>query len=494
MNYIVDFSLHIQDIPPDAFRLRLLDCQNDGINQNFVFHLECYSQNSYDISDWGLKKAVIYYKNKPFRSGILTAGKAYAEEDKKFKESEGYFYEFKLSSPLAYFKTRGPNRVCVNKSANQIIDEVLDSAGWKKNQWRWNIKNPLPELLYVVQYHQSDYDFFMGLCEEFKLNFIFELELLKISDDLQGNNIIHHVEEHSHYYTETLPELLGYEYEKSPRAGLFTAKIEALDSNKTYINYDGYYVIRFLFDETSELLQGSKPVALIAPHFMHFPLRANTNVAIRFIEGNMREPIIVGVIPDKDPDTNIYNHTSYLGHEVKLEDSSLKLTHADTKNFIELAEDIKIFCGKGEFSGKSGSQIIFNAQGDFIQDIQQDQSINITQSHTIKTKMGHIIFQANNMAFSAEQELKLTSRDNIDIQGDKILLTAPKIIIKTQENMQLNTSQKLEIFSQEINIESGSELMISVNGVSILGTSGGMVLNTPVLTINALQISGIQMM
>lgn len=491
MNYIFDFSLYIDALPSDAFRLTYLDSQNDGTSQDYVFHLKCFSAESYDISSWGLMRANIYYKNKHFRTGLLISGKAYE------KDFEGYFYEFSLSSPISFFKTRGPNRVFVNKSADQIINTVFETAGWKAHQWHWDLKNSLPVLPYVVQYHQSDYDFILGLLAEFKLNFEFELNLLKLSDKLFPHHTIHHVEEPQPYDYHTTQAFLGYQYEKPNRAGLFTAKIEAYDQIPPYptLNHEGYYYIRFPFDQSSELLHGSSPVPLISPHFMHFPLRSGTEVAVRFIEGNMRQPVLIGVIAEHLPEPENYKQTSYAGHELWLNPGQLKMSHSNAENFICLADNIVMTAGLGQINWRSAQKTLMYSQGNHTQDIYQDQKINIKNNHTVKTIQGDIILTSGgNAVFSSEHELMTTSSENMALTGNNIQLYSENFNIMTQEKLNINNTEKCELFSQRITTNSQANLSLNVNGVGLLGTAGGIVFNAPTLVINALQIVGIQMM
>ena len=113
MDYIFNFTLHIDDLPADIFRLTYLDSQNDGTSQDVEFVVRCFSRNSYDISHWGLKKAKLYLRDELLHDGLLVDGKAYQ------KDFEGYFYEFIVASPFALFKTRGPNRVFVDKTVDE---------------------------------------------------------------------------------------------------------------------------------------------------------------------------------------------------------------------------------------------------------------------------------------------------------------------------------------------------------------------------------------
>jgi hypothetical protein len=264
--------------------------------------------------------------------------------------------------------------------------------------------------------------------------------------------------------------------------------------HSAFIDQEGFYYIKFNFDHTSELLQGSSPVPLLSPHFMHFPLRAGTDVAVRFIDGNMRQPVLIGVLPNNPAIPQEYIQKSYLGHELSLTPDAIKITHSNAENFIELAEDIAITANNGEINFKANKANNFYSQGDITQEIKQDQKINIKNNHSLKTQMGNIILQsARNISFSAENELNMDASLEIKLSGNNSQIVSKNIEINAQGVLEINNSQKLELFGQMITVEAQNSVEINTNGVGIMGLNGSIVINTPVLTVNALEISGIQM-
>ena len=120
-------------------------------------------------------------------------------------------------------------------------------------------------------------------------------------------------------------KFLGYKFEKAFQDGLFFATIEALDEHQPYLNQQGHYRIRWDFDKTSAPLEGSSPIPLITPHFMHFPLRKDTRVAVRCLEGKVHQPVLVGVVPETNPEPENYIHESYSKHRLTLNPEKIVL-------------------------------------------------------------------------------------------------------------------------------------------------------------------------
>lgn len=486
MNYVFDFTLCIDHLPPDTFRLVYLDCQNDSPSQDVECVVRAFSVNAYDISEWGLKKASLYLQDELLHTGLLVGGKAYG------KAFEGYFYEFIVASPFALFKTRGPNRVFVDKTVDEIINAVLLSAGWLASQWHWELAQPLPKLAYRVQYHQSDYDFMLELLSEFKLNFVFENGLCVLSDKISIQTITHHVESPQPYRRKMASTFLGYHFEKSFQPGLFFATVEAPDTQQPYLNQDGHYRIRWDFDNTSAPCEGSSPIPFISPHFMHFPLRNGTRVAVRCLEGKMHQPIIMGVIPTEDPEPEHYTHRSYAEHEFTLTPEKIVLMHGCHKTQMTLSRDSVCDVEAGSLVCMAGENLSYETQQNLEQMVQHSHILNVHQEQRLHVK-GEIVFEiAANLSFSAQQNCYARVKDIISCESEVSQYSAKKIIFTATQQLNLNAEGSMLLLGRDIR---GDSACVSLRGgdVNIVMMAGGLVLNAPLLSVNAGVISGIPM-
>jgi type VI secretion system secreted protein VgrG len=89
--------------------------------------------------------------------------------------------------------------------------------------------------------------------------------------------------------------------------GVVSAVVDAgpaMGTRHAYLDEQGRYLVKFLFDTSAEGKQKpSKPVRMAQPHAgagygMHFPLTPGTEVLVAFIDGDPDRPIIVGALPN----------------------------------------------------------------------------------------------------------------------------------------------------------------------------------------------------
>jgi type VI secretion system secreted protein VgrG len=101
-------------------------------------------------------------------------------------------------------------------------------------------------------------------------------------------------------------------------SGFVTGIIEGrLGSAEPYIDEEGRYRVRFLFDATSkDEAQASRPVRMMQPHAgagygMHFPLKPGAEVLIAFVNGDPDRPVIAGALPNPSQPSPVAstNHT-----------------------------------------------------------------------------------------------------------------------------------------------------------------------------------------
>jgi type VI secretion system secreted protein VgrG len=88
---------------------------------------------------------------------------------------EGFHYIFHFRSPFHLFQCKQKNRIFLNKSAFEIIQEIIESASWRIGvHFKFLIKHPSLPLEFIRQYHESDADFISRLCAEHGLIWMIE--------------------------------------------------------------------------------------------------------------------------------------------------------------------------------------------------------------------------------------------------------------------------------------------------------------------------------
>lgn len=138
-----------------------------------------------------------------------------------------------LASPLHPLKLRRNNRVFLNTTVPQIIEEVLDGAELGCD-FAWEIQGDYPVREYTVQYHESDWEFISRLAAHSGLFFRWEADKeqvrLLFHDGLEqlpqvpGGELLYQVQSGTSRKRETI---FGF----NARASLLTAAAELRDYN-----------------------------------------------------------------------------------------------------------------------------------------------------------------------------------------------------------------------------------------------------------------------
>jgi type VI secretion system secreted protein VgrG len=87
---------------------------------------------------------------------------------------DGTGYCAVINSPLYALKKNTTNRVFLNRTVPQILDEVLCEAGFAKEDFVIDLGETYPEREFVVQFGETDYDFITRLLSQAGIFFAFE--------------------------------------------------------------------------------------------------------------------------------------------------------------------------------------------------------------------------------------------------------------------------------------------------------------------------------
>ncbi len=83
-------------------------------------------------------------------------------------------YELILAGPLERLELNRNNRVFLNRTAPEIIETVLQAAGFESNTYSLQLSESYPTHEYVVQYAESDWDFLQRLLVRHGIFFVHE--------------------------------------------------------------------------------------------------------------------------------------------------------------------------------------------------------------------------------------------------------------------------------------------------------------------------------
>jgi len=159
----------ILEVDKQHLTITALSSRNDCLNGIYEFTVECFSALR-DMMPYVAKLACVqiqFAQEKLVFRGILNQIK------QQPYSKELFHYTFLLLSPLSVLKNNMQSRHFVKKSLKMILHEVLQSN--KKFIWPYQIASCVPdvEIDYVLQYNESDWDFWSRLCFQYGVNFYF---------------------------------------------------------------------------------------------------------------------------------------------------------------------------------------------------------------------------------------------------------------------------------------------------------------------------------
>ncbi|MDO8990617.1 MAG: type VI secretion system tip protein TssI/VgrG [Sideroxyarcus sp.] len=268
--------------------------------------------------------------------------------------------------------------------------------------------------------------------------------------------------------------------------GTLTAKIETTGGDYAYLDDQGRYRLKPLFDVASTKAgEASHPVRMMQPsaganYGMHFPLHAGTEVIIACMNGDPDRPIILGAMTNPattSPVTsaNASHHTvrTFAGNELLMDDladsEKINLHTKDQKNILSLDANsdghklaLRTEEGLAEFYAK---KIMRFESGDSYSVITgNDQTITVENKHSLQTNKKDI-------AFNAGTDIALTAKDNIKLSAqdkDLSLTSGQDLIIESGKDM----SVRVSVGDSSYTIEQGSVSIDAANAITLLSESG----------------------
>ncbi|BCR03027.1 hypothetical protein DESUT3_00960 [Desulfuromonas versatilis] len=166
------FAFRVQGVPDETFSVKSFTGQEHALSEDYLFQVvlqaevpldpgHCVGRSAVLELDWGGEPVFVHGVVSEFSlAGALPGG--------------GYEYLANLASPLFPLKPSRSNRVFLNKSTPQIIDEVLLGVGMPAAGFAQSLKGTYRQREYTVQYDESDYDFLRRLIDAEGIFFRFE--------------------------------------------------------------------------------------------------------------------------------------------------------------------------------------------------------------------------------------------------------------------------------------------------------------------------------
>jgi type VI secretion system secreted protein VgrG len=268
--------------------------------------------------------------------------------------------------------------------------------------------------------------------------------------------------------------------------GTLTAKIETTGGDYAYLDDQGRYRLKNMFD-TNDTKEGeaSHPVRMMQPsagsnYGMHFPLHAGTEVIVACMNGDPDRPVILGAITNPattSPVTsaNASHNTvrTFSGNELLMDDladsEKINLHTKDQKNLLTLDANsdghklaLRTEEGLAEFYAKK--TMSFESGDTHTLITGNDQKITVENKHSLQTNKKDIAFNAGtDIALTAKQNIKLSAEDK-----DLSLTSGQDLIIESGKDM----SVKVMDGDNSITVQQGSVSIDAANSITILAENG----------------------
>jgi type VI secretion system secreted protein VgrG len=168
---ISHFGFRIRSVPDDTFTVTGFTGKNHGISQAFRFDVALTARAELNAATVMGNSAILEIRwggATLYLHGIV---EHFFRENDTPNETA---YRAVFTSPLSTLKHNTNNRIFLNRTVPQIVDEVLRGAGFDKDDFAMDLTETYPELEFTVQYAETDFDFLCRLLGRAGIFFVFE--------------------------------------------------------------------------------------------------------------------------------------------------------------------------------------------------------------------------------------------------------------------------------------------------------------------------------
>ncbi|MEN8141288.1 MAG: type VI secretion system Vgr family protein [Thermodesulfobacteriota bacterium] len=189
------FACRIKGVPDNTFLVKDFQGNEHGLSCDYRFSVSLEANSLIRPADACGRRIVLQLKpgqSAPRIHGVVT-GFSFAGQTVNIGDggAQRYQYSVTFASPLAPLKLSRRNRVFLQKTVPQVIEEVLQGGGLAPADFSLeNATASYPAREFVVQYDESDYDFLARLMAHNGLFFSFAQQQdkaqLQIHDQVAG--------------------------------------------------------------------------------------------------------------------------------------------------------------------------------------------------------------------------------------------------------------------------------------------------------------------
>jgi type VI secretion system secreted protein VgrG len=269
--------------------------------------------------------------------------------------------------------------------------------------------------------------------------------------------------------------------------GVLTAKIETTGGDYAYLDDQGRYRVKSLFDiAESKAGEASHAVRMMqssagSNYGVHFPLHAGTEVLMACLNGDPDRPIILGSVANPASQSPVTSANSsqhivrtYAGNELLMDDMAdsekINLHTRDKKNILTLDanSDANLVAlrseeGRAEFYAKK--TMSFESGDSYTLLSGNDQTITVENRHSLQTNKKDIEFDAaTDILLTAKQNIKLSAEDK-----DISLSAGQDLIIEASQTMSVRVMDG----DSSMTVDQGQLSIGAAQDITILGQGGG---------------------
>lgn len=157
------FFFRVQGVPDGTLAVKDFTGKNHGLSQDYRFQINLISATY--LSEGlpvGRKGALDLF----WQGRTLAVHGVVCEFSYVGAAAGGHTYLAQFASPLYPLKLTRDNRVFLNTTAPQIIEDVLQGAGFGDSEYALELQGDYPLREFVVQYDESDWDFLLRICAQ----------------------------------------------------------------------------------------------------------------------------------------------------------------------------------------------------------------------------------------------------------------------------------------------------------------------------------------
>ncbi|MDY6848841.1 MAG: type VI secretion system tip protein TssI/VgrG [Thermodesulfobacteriota bacterium] len=164
------YFFRVQGVPDGTLAVKDFSGRDHGLSQDYCFTINLFSESFLDVGLAVGRKGTL---EMAWEGQMLPIHGVVSEISYAGEAVGGHAYVVLLNSVLHPLKLRRDNRVFLNTTAPQILEEILQGAGFSETDYELELDGDYPFREFVVQYDESDWDFLLRICAHVGIFFRF---------------------------------------------------------------------------------------------------------------------------------------------------------------------------------------------------------------------------------------------------------------------------------------------------------------------------------